>query len=50
MSMSVELMRDYLLTKTKYAGTETWKKKVNGMSDKQVFAVYMRLIAQDRRS
>lgn len=50
MSMSVELMRDYLINKTKYAHSISWKEKVERMSDAQVIAVYMRLLSESERN
>ena len=36
-------MRYYLTTQTKYK-SETWSAKVDKMTDRQVYAVYMRII------
>ena len=42
MSISIDQMRNYL--KKLYRGAQKWVDKVNKMSDKQVYAVYMRMI------
>ena len=41
--MTIDNMRYYLKTQTQYK-SETWSAKVDKMSDKQVHAVYMRII------
>ena len=42
MSISIDQMRNYL--KKLYRGAQKWVDKVNKMSDKQVYAIYMRMI------
>lgn len=42
MSISIDQMRNYL--KKLYRGAQKWVNKVNKMSDKQVYAIYMRMI------
>ena len=42
MSISIAQMRNYL--KKLYRGAQKWVDKVNKMSDKQVYAIYMRMI------
>ena len=42
MSISINQMRNYL--KKLYRGAQKWVDKVNKMSDKQVYAIYMRMI------
>lgn len=42
-SITIDNMRYYLKTQTKYK-SETWSAKVDKMSDKQIYAVYMRII------
>lgn len=42
--MSVNLMRDILKTRTKYKNSYRWINRVNKMSDKQVIAVYYRML------
>lgn len=43
--MQAVKMREDLLKKTKYSGTERWTEKVNKMSDRQVFAIWNRMSA-----
>lgn len=38
---TAEAMREYLLAQ--YEGSKDWPNRVKAMSDKQVFAIYMRL-------
>lgn len=42
--MSIEQMRQALKEKTKYSNSINWHRKVDGMSDNQVYAVYMRML------
>lgn len=42
--MSVVQMREILKKHTKYANSYKWINKVNGMSDKQVMAVYFKML------
>ena len=42
MSISIDQMRNYL--KKLYRGAQKWVDKVNKMTDKQVYAIYMRMI------
>ena len=42
MSISIDQMRNHL--KKLYRGAQKWVDKVNKMSDKQVYAIYMRMI------
>ena len=42
MSISIDQMRNYL--KKLYRGAQKWVDKVNKMPDKQVYAIYMRMI------
>lgn len=37
-------MRKVLLNQTKYSGSESWARRVGGMPDYQVTAVYLRLL------
>ena len=41
--VTIEYMRYYLKTQTKYK-SETWSAKVDKMTDRQIYAVYMRII------
>lgn len=43
LKMRTPEMRQDLLTKTKYSGTERWTEKVNKMSDRQVYAIWNRM-------
>lgn len=38
-------MREILRTRTKYAGSRGWEAKLRTMSDKQVMAVYYRMLS-----
>ncbi len=42
-TVTIDNMRCYLKTQTQYK-SETWSAKVDKMTDKQVYAVYMRII------
>ena len=42
MSISIDQMRNYL--KKLYRGAQKWVDKVNKMPDKQVYAIYMRML------
>ena len=42
--MPIVQMRVILKTRTKYKDSYTWINKVNAMSDKQVMAVYYRML------
>ena len=42
-TVTIDNMRHYLKTQTKYK-SETWSAKVDKMTDRQVYAVYMRII------
>lgn len=42
-AMKAPAMRQDLLTKTKYSGTERWANKVNKMSDRQIYAIWNRM-------
>jgi hypothetical protein len=42
--MTVVQMRTILKERTKYANSYKWINKVNAMSDKQVMAVYFRML------
>lgn len=48
MSISIDQMRNYL--KKLYRGAQKWVDKVNKMSDKQVYAIYMRVLESGRFS
>ena len=41
--VTIEYMRYYLKTQTRYK-SETWSAKVDKMTDRQIYAVYMRII------
>lgn len=41
--VTIEYMRYYLKTHTQYK-SETWSAKVDKMTDRQIYAVYMRII------
>lgn len=43
--MSVTEMRRVLVNNTKYSGSATWTRKVASMHDRQVVAVYNRLLS-----
>ena len=42
-TVTIDKKRYYLKTQTKYK-SETWSAKVDKMTDRQVYAVYMRII------
>ena len=42
-TVTIDNMRYYLKTQTKYK-SETWSAMVDKMTDRQVYAVYMRII------
>ena len=42
-TVTIDNMRYYLKTQIKYK-SETWSAKVDKMTDRQVYAVYMRII------
>ena len=42
--MSVDQMRVILRTRTKYKHSYKWINKVNAMSDRQVTAVYLKMV------
>lgn len=42
--MNVNKMRVVLKEQTKYSGSKSWSNKVDRMSDKQVMAIYYRLL------
>lgn len=42
--MSVVQMREILKKRTKYANSSKWINRVNAMSDRQVMAVYFRML------
>lgn len=44
-TVTIDNMRYYLKTQTQYK-SETWSAKVDKMTDKQVYAVYMRIISK----
>lgn len=41
--VTIEYMKYYLKTQTQYK-SETWSAKVDKMTDRQIYAVYMRII------
>ena len=43
-NMSVPAMRDILCRAPKYRGAKTWVDKVRAMPDRQVIAVYFRML------
>lgn len=47
LKMKAPEMRQDLLTKTKYSGTERWTEKVNKMTDRQVYAIWNRMSKAD---
>ena len=42
--MRVSDMREILRTRTKYAGSRGWESRLGTMSDKQIMAIYYRML------